>query len=125
MSIPEIYVNTRSTIEVLDSFSPDTVVVIKDSLEKGEDYKLLLEVLKKNYRKNKIAIFSKPIVDALKMVSPEGNIVDNLDREKYLQLQMPLECEVIFLNKFFNSFKFWDLHSFIAFHEDHLRIVAL
>ena len=76
MSIPEIYVNTRSTIEVLDSFSPDTVVVIKDSLEKGEDYKLLLEVLKKNYRKNKIAIFSKPIVDALKMVSPEGNIVD-------------------------------------------------
>ena len=44
MSIPEIYVNTRSTIEVLDSFSPDTVVVIKDSLEKGEDYKLLLEL---------------------------------------------------------------------------------
>ncbi len=125
MSIPEIYVNTRSTIEVLDGFSPDSVVIIKDSIEKREDYKPLLKVLKKNYRKDKITIFSKPIVDALKMVSSEGNIVENLDREKYLQLQMPLVCEVIFLNKFFNSFKFWDLNSFITFHEDHLRIITL
>ena len=125
MSNNELCLNEKSTIESLNDISASLLIIFDDNCTRESDPVKLKKILLANHKTGKITLLSSTIVDAIKRVSSDGYVVENLSRDNYREIYTPLICDVKYLRDYYKKFEYWNLHKFISLHNEKLEILAV
>ena len=78
-----------------------------------------------NYKPEKINLYAKPLTNALKKIDNRGNVIENLNREEYLEVYTPLICKSKYIENYFKENQYWLLDKFIRMNEDKVEFNLL
>ena len=78
-----------------------------------------------NYKPEKIYLYAKPLTNALKKIDSKGNVIENLDREEYLEVYTPLICKSEYIENYFKKNQYWVLDKFIRMNEGRVEFNLL
>ena len=121
MLYKKLCLNSKSTADSIKKLGGEPLIIFDDQYMSGKEIEDLEKTLLENYEPGKIILFAKPMTDALKKVSHEGYIVDNLEREEYLELYTPLVCRKEYIENYFKEFEHWDSNKFIKLNEERIE----
>ena len=117
LSYKELHLNKESTVSSINRLDDDVLLVFDENssleLELVDIQKNLIE----KYKPEKIYLYAKPLTNALKKIDNRGNVIENLDREEYLEVYTPLICKSKYIENYFKENEYWVLDKFIRMNE--------
>ena len=125
LSYKELHLNKESTVSSINRLDDDVLLVFDENssleLELVDIQKNLIE----KYKPEKIYLYAKPLTNALKKIDNRGNVIENLDREEYLEVYTPLICKSKYIENYFKENQYWLLDKFIRMNEDKVEFNLL
>ena len=125
LSYKELHLNKESTVYSINSLDDGVLLVFDENcsleLELVDMQKNLIE----NYKPEKINLYAKPLTNALKKIDNRGNVIENLNREEYLEIYTPLICKSKYIENYFKENQYWVLDKFIRMNEDKVEFNLL
>ena len=125
LSYKELHLNKDSTVSSINRLDDDVLLVFDENssleLELVDIQKNLIE----KYKPEKIYLYAKPLTNALKKIDNRGNVIENLDREEYLEVYTPLICKSKYIENYFKENQYWLLDKFIRMNEDKVEFNLL
>ena len=117
LSYKELHLNKESTVSSINRLDDEVLLVFDQNcsleLELVDMQKNLIE----NYKPEKINLYAKPLTNALKKIDNRGNVIENLNREEYLEIYTPLICKSKYIENYFKENQYWVLDKFIRMNE--------
>ena len=117
LSYKELHLNRESTVSSINRLDDGVLLVFDENssleLELVDIQKNLIE----NYKPEKIYLYAKPLTNALKKIDNRGNVIENLNREEYLEVYTPLICKSKYIENYFKKNQYWVLDKFIRMNE--------
>ena len=121
LSYKKLHLNQKSTVYSIDGLDDETFLIFDEDcvleVENEEIEKNLIE----NYKPEKIYLYAKSLTNALKKVDPDGYVVENLDRDQYVEIYTPLICKSEYIESYFKKYQYWALDRFIGLNEDKIE----
>lgn len=114
----QLSLNRKSTVNSIHGVDNDMLLIYDEECFLEVPDKSLQEIFLDKNNPDKVKLFAKPITDSLKRVGIEECIVENLNRNQYLELYTPLICELKHVEKYFVKFKFWSLLKFVNLNKN-------
>ena len=125
LSYKELHLNRESTVSSINRLDDGVLLVFDENssleLELVDIQKNLIE----NYKPEKIYLYAKPLTNALKKIDSKGNVIENLNREEYLEVYTPLICKSKYIENYFKENQYWLLDKFIRMNEDKVEFNLL
>lgn len=121
MSYKQLCLNKKSSIDSIDEFDNEILFVFDEHCISEIETKKIQKKLLENYKHQKIYFCAKPITDALKKVDGEGYVIENLDRDGYIEVYTPLICLSGYIEDYFKEFKYWSLNKFIKLNQENVE----
>ena len=116
-----MHLNQKSTVYSIDGLDDETFLIFDENcvleVENEEIEKNLIE----NYKPEKIYLYAKSLTNALKKVDSDGYVVENLDRDQYVEIYTPLICKSEYIESYFKKYQYWALDRFIGLNEDKIE----
>ena len=116
-----MHLNQKSTVYSIDGLDDETFLIFDEDcvleVENEEIEKNLIE----NYKPEKIYLYAKSLTNALKKVDRDGYVVENLDRDQYVEIYTPLICKSEYIESYFKKYQYWALDRFVGLNEDKIE----
>ncbi len=117
LSYKELHLNKGSTVSSINRLDDEIVLVFDENCSLELELVGIRENLIENYKPQKIYLYAKPLTNALKKIDKRGNVIENLNREEYLEVYTPLICKSKYIENYFKENKYWVLDKFIRMNE--------
>ena len=117
LSYKELHLNKGSTVSSINRLDDEIVLVFDENCSLELELVGIRENLIENYKPQKIYLYAKPLTNALKKIDKRGNVIENLNREEYLEVYTPLICKSKYIENYFKENEYWVLDKFIRMNE--------
>ena len=117
LSYKELHLNKGSTVSSINRLDDEIVLVFDENCSLELELVGIREKLIENYKPQKIYLYAKPLTNALKKIDKRGNVIENLNREEYLEVYTPLICKSKYIENYFKENEYWVLDKFIRMNE--------
>ena len=117
LSYKELHLNKGSTVSSINRLDDEIVLVFDENCSLELEHVGIRENLIENYKPEKINLYAKPLTNALKKIDNRGNVIENLNREEYLEVYTPLICKSKYIENYFKENQYWVLDKFIRMNE--------
>ena len=117
LSYKELHLNKESTVSSINRLDDEIVLVLDENCSLELEHVGIRENLIENYKPEKINLYAKPLTNALKKIDNRGNVIENLNREEYLEIYTPLICKSKYIENYFKENQYWVLDKFIRMNE--------
>ena len=117
LSYKELHLNKESTVSSINRLDDEIVLVFDENCSLELELVGIRENLIENYKPEKINLYAKPLTNALKKIDNRGNVIENLNREEYLEIYTPLICKSKYIENYFKENQYWVLDKFIRMNE--------
>ena len=117
LSYKELHLNKESTVYSINRLDDEIVLVFDENCSLELEHVGIRENLIENYKPEKINLYAKPLTNALKKIDNRGNVIENLNREEYLEIYTPLICKSKYIENYFKENQYWVLDKFIRMNE--------
>lgn len=117
LSYKELHLNKESTVSSINRLDDEIVLVFDENCILELELVEIRENLIENYKPEKINLYAKPLTNALKKIDNRGNVIENLNREEYLEVYTPLICKSKYIENYFKENQYWVLDKFIRMNE--------
>ena len=117
LSYKELHLNKESTVSSINRLDDEIVLVFDENCSLELELVGIRENLIENYKPEKINLYAKPLTNALKKIDNRGNVIENLNREEYLEVYTPLICKSKYIENYFKENPYWVLDKFIRMNE--------
>ena len=117
LSYKELHLNKGSTVSSINRLDDEIVLVFDENCSLELELVGIREKLIENYKPQKIYLYAKPLTNALKKIDKRGNVIENLNREEYLEVYTPLICKSKYIENYFKENQYWVLDKFIRMNE--------
>ena len=117
LSYKELHLNKESTVSSINRLDDEIVLVFDENCSLELELVGIRENLIENYKPEKINLYAKPLTNALKKIDNRGNVIENLNREEYLEVYTPLICKSKYIENYFKENQYWVLDKFIRMNE--------
>ncbi len=114
----QISLNEKCTVSSIYEVNSDILLVYDEECFLEITDKSLQEMFLQKQNPEKIKLFAKPVTDSLKIVSSKEYVVENLNRNQYLELYTPLICKLRHIENYFEEFEFWSLLKFVNLNKN-------
>ena len=125
LSYKELHLNKESTVSSINSLDDEILLVFDENCSLELELVEIRENLIENYKPKKIFLYAKPLTNALKKIDDRGNVIENLNREEYLEVYTPLICKSKYIENYFKENQYWVLDKFIRMNEGRVEFNLL
>ncbi len=125
LSYKELHLNKESTVSSINRLDDEIVLVFDENCILELELVEIRENLIENYKPEKIYLYAKPVTNALKKIDSKGNVIENLNREEYLEVYTPLICKSEYIENYFKKNQYWVLDKFIRMNEGRVEFNLL